>query len=98
MINSGTVNPQNAVAGQLVNFAGTYNCGGAVRVDLGDRLQLGGTANLTGGSSNPAFAPNSGLAPSFVCCARRRARRNDLRDDDGQVPNATTSVTYTATT
>jgi outer membrane autotransporter protein len=66
MFNGGTLNAQNAVAGQTISFAGNYTGGGAVRVDLGDRLQMGGTATLTGGSLNVAVAPNSQLAHSTV--------------------------------
>ena len=91
------MNAQNAVAGQIVNFAGTYSGGGAVRLDLGDRVQMGGTANLTGGSLNAAFAPNSGLAHSFVVLsAAGGLGGTTFATTTVTFPNATTSVTYTA--
>ena len=97
LISSGTVNALNGVGGQTINFAGTYSGAGAVRVDLGDRLQLGGTANLTGGSLNAAFAPNSGLAHSFVVLsAAGGLGGTTFATTTVTFPNATTSVTYTA--
>jgi hypothetical protein len=62
--NTGTVNVQNGAAGQVVTFAGNYSGNGAYRVDVdaagnADRMNVGGTANLTGGSVNALFLPGA---------------------------------------
>jgi hypothetical protein len=98
LVNTGTVNAQNAAAGQTLTFAGNYSGGGVYRTDLGDRLQMGGTANLTGGTLNAAIAPNSGLAHSFVVLsAAGGLGGTTFATTTITNPNVQTSATYTPT-
>jgi len=69
--NTGTVNVQNGSAGQLLAFAGNYSGNGAYRVDVdaagnADRLNVGGTANLTGGSVNAIFLPGAYVSHNYT--------------------------------
>ena len=96
LINSGTANALNGVAGQILNVAGTYSGGGTVRVDLGERLQMGGTANLTGGTLNYAFAGGV-LAPSYTVLTSAGLGGTTFASTSSTNANLQTSVTYTAT-
>jgi outer membrane autotransporter protein len=56
--NTGTVNMQNGVAGQVIAVGGSYDGGGAYRIDVGggtDRVNVSAGADLTGGAVNAAF-------------------------------------------
>ncbi len=69
--NTGTVSAQNGVAGQVLTLAGNYAGAGAYRVDVdalgnADRINVGGTANLTGGSVNALFLPGSYVSRNYT--------------------------------
>ncbi|MBR1214240.1 autotransporter domain-containing protein [Bradyrhizobium sp. JYMT SZCCT0180] len=69
--NTGTVNVQNGAAGQVITVAGNYSGNGAYRVDLdaagnADRMNIGGTANLTGGSVNARFLPGAYVSRNYT--------------------------------
>ena len=69
--NTGTVNVQNGAAGQVITFAGNYSGDGAYRVDVdaagnADRINVGGTANLTGGSVNALFLPGAYVSRNYT--------------------------------
>jgi outer membrane autotransporter protein len=96
LINSGTANALNGVGSQVLNVIGTYGGGGTVRVDLGDRLQMGGTANLTGGTLNYTFAGGV-LAPSYTVLTSAGLGGTTFASTSSTNPNLQSSVTYTAT-
>jgi outer membrane autotransporter protein len=96
--NSGILNAQNGVGGQAINIARNYAGAGTVRVDLGDRLQMGGTANLTGGTLNVVMAPNSPLAQTnVVLTAAGGLGGTTFATTSVTIPNVVATVTYTPT-
>jgi uncharacterized protein with beta-barrel porin domain len=69
--NTGTVNVQNGAAGQVITLSGNYSGNGAYRVDVdaagnADRMNVGGTANLTGGSVNALFLPGAYVSRNYT--------------------------------
>ena len=71
LTNTGTVSAQNGAAGQVITFAGNYSGNGAYRVDVdaagnADRMNVGGTANLTGGSVNALFLPGTYVSRNYT--------------------------------
>ena len=71
LTNTGTVNVQNGAAGQVITIAGNYSGNGVYRVDVdaagnADRLNAGGTANLTGGSVNALFLPGAYVSRNYT--------------------------------
>jgi len=69
--NTGTLNAQNAAAGQVIAIAGNYTGSGAYRVDVdaagnADRVNIGGTATLTGGSVNALFLSGAYISRNYT--------------------------------
>lgn len=71
MSNTGTLNMQNGTAGHTVALSGNYSGNGAYRVDVdalgnADRLNVAGTATLTGGSVNSLFLPGAYITRNYT--------------------------------
>ena len=101
--NTGTVNVQNGVAGQVVTFAGNYAGNGAYLVEVdaagnADRTDVTGTATL-GGTVQAVFGPGSYVARTYTIVSAAGGRSGTF----GGLTTSTlpagfsASLSYTAT-
>ncbi len=99
--NSGTVNMQNGVAGQVIAVGGSYDGGGAYRIDVGgsaDRINVVGAADLTGGAVNAAFLPGATPGSHTILRADGGLGGTEFASlTTGAFTNFVTSLSYTPT-